>query len=113
MEVIRLATAEELEALKDTSDLQFAQQVYAYKSARAVYRLAPELDPVDYADLSNNEKRSFIYAIETHLRLSGIPAYYFNVSASDDFAKYRGVVENWGAVPTGASGPEIRYKKPL
>lgn len=112
MENIRLANAEEIESIKDKSDLQFAQQVYVYKSARAVYRLAPELDPVIFGELSNNEKRSFLYALDTHLRLSGVPAYYFNVSAADDQSKYREVVENWGAVPTGF-GPEIRYKKLL
>src|SRR5271169_682748 len=105
MDKVRLATQEEIEEIKPTSDLQFAQAVYAMGNARAVLRMAPELDPVMYADLQNNGKRFFISALETHLRLSGLAAYYFNVSASEDFAQFREVVENWGAVKTGASGP--------
>lgn len=112
MDNVRLATAEEIETMKDHSDLQFATQVYSYGDARAVYRLAPELDPVDFGTLSNNSKRTFLAFLETHMRLSGVPAYYFNVSSGPEMEQYRKVVENWGAVPTG-QGPEIRYKKTL
>lgn len=113
MDIVRLATPEEIDAMKEKSDLEFAQAVYAMGNARAVLRLAPELDPVDYADLPNNGKRYFISALETHMRLSGVKAYYFNVPANEEMARYREVVENWGAVKTGASGPEFRYKKAL
>lgn len=113
MDNIRLATTEEVEQLKNKSDLQFAQAVYAMGNARAVLRMAPELDPVDYADLPNNGKRAFISYLEAHLRLSGLGAYYFNVPATEEMAKYREVVENWGAVKTGSDGPEFRYKKTL
>jgi hypothetical protein len=112
MNIVRIATPEEVEEIKATSDLQFAAQVFASGDMRAVYRLAPELDPVIYKDASMNEKRFFITCLEAHMRLSGVPAYYFNVPATEEFEKYRAIVEHWGAIPTAAT-PEIRYKKAL
>jgi len=112
MHTIRLATTEEVEALKDHSDLQFAQAVYSFGSGRATYRLAPEVDPVDYGSLSNSEKRAFMTLLEGHMRLSGLQAYYFNVPANEEFAQYRKVVETWGAQKVSLE-PEFRYKKSL
>ena|SRR5271166_4438330 len=110
--LVRLATKDEIEEMADHSDLQFAQFVYALGPARAVFRLAPELDPVTYADLSMNQKRMFILTLEAHMRLNGLAAYYFNVPATEEYAYYRDIVEKWGAVRTGDNA-EFRYKKVL
>lgn len=113
MDNVRLATAEEIETMREHSDLEFATAVYAMGDARATFRMAPELDPVDFANLPVNGRRYLISTLEAHMRLSGLKAYYFNVPASEEFDHYREIVEKWGAVKTGASGPEFRYKKPL
>lgn len=112
LDPVRLATPEEIESIKDSSDLGPGCSVYTFGDAKAVLRQIVEMDPVHYGSLSNNQKHYFVSNLETFMRLSGVPFYYFNVAASDEFTQYRKVVENFGATPTSKE-PEIRYKKNL
>lgn len=117
MDKIRLATPEEVSGIAATSDLGPSTTVWAFENTAsgepdlAVIRQAVELDPVYYRG-SNTRKAAFVFGLETAMRMMGVPAYYFNVPASEDMAAYRSIVQKWGAEPTSPT-PEIRYKKVL
>lgn len=111
MDILRYATEKEIEAIKSNSDLSAALKVYACGDTLGVLRLCYELDPVYFGKgASDRQKFLFMARLEDHLRLSGIPAYYFNVPTSDE--QYLKVLENFGAVKISPS-EEFRYKKVL
>ena len=112
MDIVRLATPEEIDSIKDYSDLTSASSVITFGGKDfAVYRMAPELDPVIFApDTTDKRKLLFLMNIETALRLQGMREVYFNIHADDeDWIK---VAEHWGAKPTSTQ-PELRFKKAL
>lgn len=118
MERIRLARPEEIESIKNKADLNFVQAVYAEDNSQggtdlAVLRLAPELDPVFFAESSDTRRRAmFIRDIETVLWAQQVPAYYFTVRQDD--AAWNSAVRHWGAEPLFPEGiPHQRYKKIL
>ncbi len=117
----RLATPEEIEAIKDKADLDFAQIVLALDDSKGgtsfgVIRLAPELDPVIFSDtITDVEKARFIYALEERLAGMGLKAYYFNVDADEeDSAKeaWHKNIQHWGAERQSPT-KEFRFKKIL
>lgn len=112
MDIIRLATQEEMEAIKDKSDLSLATSVVTFGGKDyAVFRSCFEIDPMIFDENSDGRrKRLFAMNLETALRLQGIREYYFNVRVEDE--AFRQVVEHMGATPTSMA-PEIRYKKVL
>jgi len=113
---IRLATKEEIERIRPTADLDYAQQVYALDNRDgtadlAVYRLAPEIDPAYFSPSSDTRRRAtFVRDLETVLWAQGVPAYYFSTLQSD--VEWNTVVAHWGAEPLWAV-PHQRYKKIL
>lgn len=112
MDAIRPATKEEVESIKDKSDLQGAA-VWAMGKDLAVIRECVEVDPVFFAPETNDSRKLvFIWGIENMLRVLGHPRFYFNIPAGEETEKWRKVVENFGAVAQSPS-PEIRFKKVL
>lgn len=116
MEPIRLASPEEIEALRPTSELAppsagSGTTVYACGNQRAVIRLTTEMDPVIF-DGSTAQRAAFIWALEGILRTAGIPLYYFSVPARPEAEQYRKQVEKFGAICISPE-PELRYKKIL
>lgn len=113
MEDIRVATPEEVESIRAHGDFIPTSQVIAFGKTLAVLRLATELDPVFFAEgMSDSQKLYFIKNLETHMRLTGVPVYYFNIEAGEGYEKWRGVVERYGAEKV-SSAPEFRYRKVL
>lgn len=96
MENIRLATPEEVESIRDKSDLEVGSTVYAFGKSLAVLRTQTRLDPVIFDPEAQTQRRyQFIWGLETAMRLSGVPAYYFNVPTED--ATWIRAVEHNGA----------------
>lgn len=120
MDKIRLATEQEVEGVRTISNLCPPYSVFAFDGQAqpdlAVYRMAPELDPVMWApETSDRRKMLFIWAIENGLRMMGtVPHYYFQVSAEDtpEATKWRHVVETSGAERLSPT-PQYRYIKSL
>lgn len=112
MDIIRLATPEEVEKIAEGSDITPTSAVLTFGGKDyAVLRDCHELDPVMFAPESGNQRKMlFLMNLETAMRLRGMTEYYFNVRADDD--SWRHVVETSGAKPISLT-PEIRYKKVL
>ena len=113
MDSIKLATPEQVEKIRATSDLGPTSVVLAMGEDLAVVKQVTEIDPVYFAENSNTSRRlMFIWGIENWLRLTGTPAYYFNVHADAENAPWRKVVETHGAHML-STDHEFRYKKEL
>jgi hypothetical protein len=112
MEPIRIATPEEIEAIKAHADLTANSTVLAFGKDLAVVRQVSEIDPLFFANDSNPKRRLlFMWGLENMLRMVGVPEYYFNLHADDP--KYLATMqETFGAKPT-STAPEIRFKKSL
>lgn len=120
---IRPATPDEIESLGQTADLGPGCLVVAMENPKgkpdlAVIRQTWGLDLFPASE-SGSRKAAFVWALETALRLQGVPAYYFNIGAEPELEPWRDTVEHWGAVPTNQppgypdGKPEIRFKKVL
>lgn len=113
MDAIKLATPEQIERIRATSDLGPTSAVLAMGDDVAVVKQVTELDPVYFAPDSTTSRRlMFIWGLETWLRLTGTNAYYFNILANEENEVWRKVVETHGAKPR-SHAPEIRYGKEL
>lgn len=112
MDIVRLATPEEIEKIASTSDLTSASSVVTFGGKDfAVVRQCTEIDPMYFHPDSNTQRRLiFGMNLETTMRLNGVKEIYFNVPVADE--KYIKVLETWGAIPTSRE-PEIRFKKVL
>ncbi len=115
MNRIRLATPEEIESIKSTSDLDVTCSVLALDTqsgtAFAVVRTPVEVDPVHFPEgWTDRLKAMFMRDVETVLSAKGALSYYFNVKASD--TEWIHSVETWGAERTSLS-EEYRFKKIL
>lgn len=115
---IRLATEQEINDIKDRTDMDFVKAVYAEDSPAggvdlAVLRFAPEIDPVHFSPSSDTRRRAmFIRDIETVLWAQGIPAFYFTTVIADK--EWNAAVRHWGAEPLFPETiPHQRYKKIL
>lgn len=105
MDKVKLATADEITAIASQADLTPGVQVLKFGDDTAVLRTVVEVDPVICPSL--HRRVSFMQNVETHLRLSGVSAYYFQIDAAD--RRWQETVEKWGAIRTNPS-PEYRYK---
>lgn len=112
MDIVRAATKEEVDVIAEKSDLTTATSVITFGGKDfAVFRTAPELDPVIFApETTDKRKLLFLMNLETALRLQGFKEVYFNIHADDE--AWISVAKNWGAEPTSTQ-PEIRFKKAL
>lgn len=107
LEKIRPATLQEVETIKESSDLTPLSQVLAMGDSLAVWRIANELDPFHFGTASNSQKYMFMWGLQNLLRGSGATEIYFNVLTED--AHFQQIVENMGAEKI-SKGPEYRYK---
>lgn len=115
MNRIRMASREEVEEIRATSDLTPDSIVLALDTqagtATAVIRPVVEVDPVNFPEgFPDKLKVIFMRDIETYLSAKSIPHYYFNIHDSD--SQWQEVSQNWGAVKISTS-PESRFKKVL
>lgn len=112
MDIVRLATPEEIETIAASSDLTTASSVITFGGKDfAVLRQCMEIDPMHFAPESSTQRRLiFGMNLETMLRLNGVKEVYFNVPVRDE--KYIKVLDTWGATPTSKE-PELRFKKVL
>lgn len=115
MRHLRIATPEEVEAIRDKSDLLPEHtQILAWDNARggadiAVIRNCFEVNPVIYAEGTNDVRRAkFLFALEERLLGAGVDRYYFELDASN--SHYIKVAENFGAQQVSPH-PEIRMLK--
>lgn len=112
MDKIRLATPEEVQQIKEFSDLTPTSTVITFGGKDfAVLRQVWELDPVIFdKDTTDRRKLFFLTNLETAARLQGMNELYFNIHDSDE--TWKSVAQSWGAEPT-STAPEIRFKKAL
>lgn len=115
MNHIRLATEAEIDSIRDKSDiLPGHTQVLALDNKEggadlAVVRNCVELNPVVYADGTNDLRRArFLYALEERFLGAGVDRYYFQLDAAD--AHYIKVAKSWGAQQVSPH-PEFRMLK--
>lgn len=108
LEKIRLASPEEVEEVRSTSDLTPTSRVLVMGNSKAVWRICNEIDPWYYKEgTSLQERMLFTFAIQNFLVGAGASEFYFNVHADDD--KARKGFETIGATLT-STAPEVRYK---
>lgn len=115
MQPIRLATAEEVDSIRDRADLTLGCTVLVLDSPSgktfAILRQLWEIDPVIVEGDDNGRRKTMMFfGLETGLNMLGIPEYYFNIKSEDE--TWQGVVKNWGAEQVSPS-PELRFKKVL
>src|SRR6266478_748146 len=112
---IRLATEEEVNAIRDKSDLMPGHtQVFALDAEQgtpdiAVVRNCFEINPVIYGNGTNDIRRAkFLWALEERLLGAGVDRYYTQIPAEDEH--YLKVALHWGAERVSPT-PEIRILK--
>jgi hypothetical protein len=112
LDAIRLATMEEVEAIKDQCDLGPEMGVVTFGGKEfAVIRKVTEIDPVIFAPNTTDQRKFlFMWGMENHLRLNGVSQYYFNIAADDE--KWRATAKRFGAEETSGQA-EVRYTKVL
>ncbi len=118
MDVVRLATPEEIASIEKTSDITPQTTVVVYENSAtgkpdiAVLRQVFEVDPILFGASTNNRRKvAFLWSLENSFRIMGSPqAYYFNVLASD--GDWLDVVKSWGAEQVSVA-PEYRFKRLL
>lgn len=112
LDIVRFATPEEIEKIKDRCDLGPGDAVVTLGGKEfAVIRQVIEVDPVIFADDSSNSRKVyFTQSLETFLRLSGQPRFFFNIHCDDE--KWIENVEKSGAEKT-STAPEFRFRKRL
>lgn len=122
MDKIRLATAEEIEKIASSSDLNPLDiasrraEVWAMNNGDkeplfGVIRKVIDLDPVHIPEGTPDvRKAAFIWGLETGMRMQGIPAYHFNIHVADE--PWRKTCEKFGAEQLSTE-PEYRFKKVL
>ena len=115
MNRIRLAKPEEIDKIKEHSDIDAGCSVLALDThlgtGLAVRRVCEEIDPLVCPEEWNTKLRAvFIRDIETVMAAQGIPHYYFNVLVEDE--KWQEVIKTWGAEQL-STAPEYRFKRVL
>ena len=111
MDDIVLASPEQIERIRKESDFTPGTAVLAMGEDLAVVKQITEIDPVFFdSGSSNNRKLLFMWGLQNWLRLTGVPAYYFQIPAADE--QYQAVMQHFGAENTSKQ-PEYRYVKVL
>lgn len=111
---IRLATPEEVEAIRPVSNFSPKFMVWAMDNNEgspdlAVIKEPMEVDPVIFGPhTSNTQKALFIWALEERLAGMGIQQYRFTVDDRDE--QWKTVIESWGGRRLN-SYPEARFEK--
>lgn len=116
MNRLRPATPEEVEKIKNESDLGANTYVLAldtqHGTAVAVVRMAVEADPVHFPpDFPTKLKLLFMRDIETHLAAKGATEYYFNIHADEE--PYITAMTKTFEAQQVSQVPEFRFRKNL
>ena len=107
MEIIRLATSEEVEKLKEVTDLATAQSVVVQGKGCAVLRTRLEADPIVFQpDANPSERAVFMFALFNGLAMSGAPEVYFSFPETLPAG-----LERLGLAPVNPK--DLRFKKVL
>lgn len=114
MNRLRVATEAEIEAIRDTSDLDAGCIVGALDTqvgtAKAVFRSCVEVDPVYYTEqMSPKVRLLFMRDIETYLLGKGVPYYYFNIQATE--TEYIETMKKSFDAEQVSPVPMLRFKK--
>jgi hypothetical protein len=113
---IRLATQEEVESIRDTSNFPPEFAVFAMDQNPghpdlAVVKHVVELDPVYFGQDTNDvQKAKFIWGLEERLIGAGVKQYHFSVRDSDE--RWKKVIASWGGKLLNEF-PEARFLKEL
>jgi hypothetical protein len=117
MRHLRLATEEEINAIREKSDLLPQHTTVLALDADsgtpdiAVVRNCWEVNPVIYGSATNDHRRArFLWALEERLLGGGIDRYYFQLDASNEH--YIKVAKSWGAEQVSPH-PELRMLKEI
>lgn len=111
---IRLATVEEINEIKDFSDLGMNTAVWVWpndkgESDKAVIRQCTEIDPILFgANASVQRKMLFAWSTLNMMRVLGVQEVYFDVDA-EGAEDYIEVLEKMGAQKTTVK-PQFRFK---
>jgi hypothetical protein len=109
VEALRLATPEEIEAIREGAEITPLTRVLVCGNQKAVIRPVLEVDPV-FFEGSSGAKFAFIWGVEGILRTLGETAYYFNTAVTNE--AFQKAMEKLGATRTSKE-PEYRYRKVL
>ena len=116
MNLLREATAEEVSRIAETADLGPGCIVVALdipdETILGVVRTCVEVDPIHFGKASTRWKLIFMRDVATYLIGKGAPAYYFNVSASEETQSFRDALGTFKAEQV-SSAPELRFKKEI
>ena len=111
MDIIRLATVEEVADKQEVADIVPHSTVVTFGGKdMAVVRDVREIDFLFDEASTNQRKMLFLMNMETALRLQGTTELYFSIPAED--SAYLDVMKHWGAEQI-KSIPVIRMKKVL
>ena len=111
---IRLATPEEVEGVKDHSDLTPLSQVWVWPNEKgtpdiAVLRNCLETDPVIFGETSGGQRKALFYwSLCNMLRASGRGEVYFSIDA-DSPQEYIDILKKMGGEQT-TEKPQLRFK---
>jgi hypothetical protein len=104
---IRLATEEEVEKIKDESNLTPMSRVLAMGDMLAVWRVANEIDPVHFNEAPAPKMYKFLWGMENILKGAGVSEYFFNTPADDE--KYNHFLKEMGAERLSKQ-PDYRWR---
>lgn len=114
MNLVRLATAEEVESIKSVADLDVGCNVYALDTQAgvglAVRRVCNEIDPMVTPGWNSRQRSLFIRDLENGMKFQGVSHYYFNVDPAD--TTWIDFVKGWGAEQVSPE-PYLRFKRTL
>ena len=112
MDSIKLATPEQVERIKDSSDLGPTSAVLAMGEDLAVVKQVTEVDPIYFAEGSAPSRRMmFMWFLQNYLKLTGQPALYFNTAESD--TAWQDVLKKHFGAEQLSKEPELRFKVAL
>ena len=107
MEKIRLATIEEIDTIKDKSNLNSRSTVWQLEGMLGVCKVVNELDPVFLNGASTKQFCKFVWGLEYIMKGAGWDSYHFNVKAED--REYNELIQEFGGERVSMQ-PDYRYK---
>lgn len=114
---VRLATPEEVEKIRETSDLTNATSVWVWPnegkdSDMAVVRNCLEIDPMHFGKDSGHQRKALWgWTLFNMLRSNGVKEIYFNIDA-EGMEDFTSILEKMGASRTTAK-PQYRFRMNL
>ena len=111
---VRLATTEEVEKIRESSDLSNATSVWVWPNESkepdtVVVRSCMEADPMHFGKDSGNQRKAlFGWTLFNMLRSNGVREVYFNVD-SEGMEDWIAILEKLGAEKTTLK-PQYRFK---